>query len=730
MEGGVEHGERFLTTPRRNPLCCKRDPVRRLAGLEPHERFELASEARFVAEPFREVREGGMRRDVVADARRDAIEERERLFHPPERGESFDRRHEEPRRARGDVDQRRFGSERIVHASEPDEDPNDARTRLGIGSRERHELLERRERGFVPAELFRECGDTCDRRRIPRMPRDERVYIGIEPPGATMGFDDRVVDFELEARIATRDPPGPLERARRVVESPGLYEAETEIPERRRFFARIASRLAGQGLEDRDRSAVLARIGVRPSESGALVAWPSPRRDPEPMLRCIEIPHRERHETALARHTAPLVAFGESLERGVVFDDRRREIATVARESRKTEMRNRCVRTKLDRRAIRFPRADEVARRTGDVSCHRRRRERLRRIGSQRGETFAEPVDSGGRSPGLAYEARDERPVGRARERQREGPLHRVVRHESSGIALRKTCRRRRDAREHEGQDEDERSAHGESIVRTRPRGQRAKLPPGSHQNPRYHRRLSMTVHTGATLDRFPGHKYLASLHFAELSLRSPRPRPATLGKMKRDAKKETLRIALVAHRDSLVDSTGTMKVDALKSEIEWLTRSADALAANAIVLPTPRELTTGQRDRDRLAAYVDALGRTSGRSIVWAPAGVWERDSAAKFAEKLGLVLAFDPLEDDAPEGAVGYARLRAMGVRSRISTGMLAAIAEKVGSAGYGDAYVAIDSPTSYRDAKSLQSMLAGRVFETEDEDEVGFDDDDEEE
>jgi len=238
-----------------------------------------------------------------------------------------------------------------------------------------------------------------------------------------------------------------------------------------------------------------------------------------------------------------------------------------------------------------------------------------------------------------------------------------------------------------------------------------------------------MTVHTGATLDRFPGHKYLASLHFAELSLRSPRPRPATLGKMKRDAKKETLRIALVAHRDSLVDSTGTMKVDALKSEIEWLTRSADALAANAIVLPTPRELTTGQRDRDRLAAYVDALGRTSGRSIVWAPAGVWERDSAAKFAEKLGLVLAFDPLEDDAPEGAVGYARLRAMGVRSRISTGMLAAIAEKVGSAGYGDAYVAIDSPTSYRDAKSLQSMLAGRVFETEDEDEVGFDDDEEE-
>lgn len=238
-----------------------------------------------------------------------------------------------------------------------------------------------------------------------------------------------------------------------------------------------------------------------------------------------------------------------------------------------------------------------------------------------------------------------------------------------------------------------------------------------------------MTVHTGATLDRFPGPKYQASLHFAELALRSPRPRPATLGKLRRDAK-ETMRIALVAHRESLRDESGTMKVDALKSEIDWLSRAATALSACAIVLPTARELTTGQRDRDRLAAYVDALGRVSGRSIVWSPAGVWERDSAARLAEKLGLVLAFDPLQDDAPDGAIGYARLRAIGVRSRISTGMLATIAEKVGGAPYGDAYVAIDSPTSYRDAKSLQSMIAGRVFETEDEDEDELSLDDEEE
>lgn len=238
-----------------------------------------------------------------------------------------------------------------------------------------------------------------------------------------------------------------------------------------------------------------------------------------------------------------------------------------------------------------------------------------------------------------------------------------------------------------------------------------------------------MTVHTGATLDRFPGPKYLASLHFAELVLRSPRPRPATLGKMRRAANKETLRIALVAPREALADSTGTMKVENLKTEMDWVVRSADALSATAIVLPTGRDFTPGQRDRDRFAAYLDALGRTSGRFVVWHPAGLWERDTAERFAEKLGIVLAFDPLEDDAPAGPIGYARMRAMGARSRISTGMLEKIAVKVGEVGYGDAYIALESASSYRDAKSIQSMLAGRVYESDEEDDVGFDDDEEE-
>ncbi len=235
-----------------------------------------------------------------------------------------------------------------------------------------------------------------------------------------------------------------------------------------------------------------------------------------------------------------------------------------------------------------------------------------------------------------------------------------------------------------------------------------------------------MTLHVGATLDRLPGYKYQKALHFAELAFRGPRPRPATLARSRREAP-AAMRFALVAPRDTLLDPQGSMRIENLRDGVEWLTRAADALEAVAIVLPTGREVTPGQRDRDRLRAFVDALGRPTGRAIVWAPAGLWEREPAELFARKLGVVLAFDPLEDDAPEGAIGYARVQAAGTRSRISTGMLTTVAEKMLEADFGTSYVAIDSHTSFRDAKNLQALAAGAAYESEDdEDDVGFDDD----
>ena len=126
-----------------------------------------------------------------------------------------------------------------------------------------------------------------------------------------------------------------------------------------------------------------------------------------------------------------------------------------------------------------------------------------------------------------------------------------------------------------------------------------------------------------------------------------------------------------------------------------------------SIVVPTGSDVTTGQRDRARLEAYFGALRKVAGRSLVWSPAGLWEDEEAARMAAKLGAVLAVDPLEHDVPRGPIAYARIRTLGVRSRLSTGLLMEAAEALDASGAGTAYVSVASATSFRDARSLATL-----------------------
>lgn len=236
-----------------------------------------------------------------------------------------------------------------------------------------------------------------------------------------------------------------------------------------------------------------------------------------------------------------------------------------------------------------------------------------------------------------------------------------------------------------------------------------------------------MTIHVGAQLDRFPGPKYVKSLHFAELSFREPLPRPATLARYRREAP-ESLRIALVAPKACVVAKEGPLRLESLGDRVKWLNEAADALGAIAVVVQTGSDVSTGQRDRARLEAYFGALRKVAGRSLVWSPSGLWEDEEAARMAAKLGAVLAVDPLGNDVPEGPIAYARIRTMGTRSRLSTGLLMEAAEALEASGAGTAYVSVASATSFRDARSLASLIAGAAVKREsgeDEDE-SFDDD----
>ncbi len=254
-------------------------------------------------------------------------------------------------------------------------------------------------------------------------------------------------------------------------------------------------------------------------------------------------------------------------------------------------------------------------------------------------------------------------------------------------------------------------------------------------------------VHAGALLERAPGPRYLARLRFAEVALRAPLPRPATLTRW-RAALPEGFVLSLVAPKTSVVSARGPLRFDdALEAGFAWLQASADALKAQFVVVPTPASLTTGQRDRDLLAAYVERLrAHAPTRQIVWAPTGLWEPDAAQVFAKHLGILCAFDPLEAPAPDDPVIYARLEALGGRQRFADPLLRDVSELLDASDAADAYVAIASPQSFQQASRLAQIasdapLAGSAGvvegedaleddEDEDGDEDGDDDEDDDE
>jgi len=217
---------------------------------------------------------------------------------------------------------------------------------------------------------------------------------------------------------------------------------------------------------------------------------------------------------------------------------------------------------------------------------------------------------------------------------------------------------------------------------------------------------------SGALLDRLPSARYAAQLPFAEVSLRAPRPRAATLRRQRADLPPELV-LALRAPKSALVSARGPLRFDdELESRFRWVLDAADALAARVVVLPTPADLTPGARDRELLQALAARLPRPDGRRYVWEPSGAWEREDAADLASSLELVLACDPLHAEAPSGSVLYARLRALGGRRSFSAGLLEDLLSRLSEHEAEEVYVVFDAPRAAKHAADLLALAAAQV------------------
>jgi hypothetical protein len=199
------------------------------------------------------------------------------------------------------------------------------------------------------------------------------------------------------------------------------------------------------------------------------------------------------------------------------------------------------------------------------------------------------------------------------------------------------------------------------------------------------------------------------SAGFFEYAPKPPLPSFATLARYRKQLA-ASVQLTLVAPRSSWFGARGALRPGPeLDAGLSWLKRSSDILGASAIVLATGAELSTGERDRQLLADFVQALKAATGRLLVIAPRGLWEAEHGIAFARQTQTVYGFDPLEDDAPPGAIAYARVHPMGARPRLTEGHLVQIAERLLAPGCERAYVSVESEEGPRDARRLAKLLA---------------------
>ncbi|MBI4509629.1 MAG: DUF72 domain-containing protein [Deltaproteobacteria bacterium] len=147
---------------------------------------------------------------------------------------------------------------------------------------------------------------------------------------------------------------------------------------------------------------------------------------------------------------------------------------------------------------------------------------------------------------------------------------------------------------------------------------------------------------------------------------------------------------------------------------------AARALQAEVIVFQTPPSFSPSEVNRGAMRRFFSqVIEGTEGIRLAWEPRGLWEPEQAVRFAEELGIIAAFDPLqiEGPIPEADQAYFRLHGLGLfRNKISDEKLDELAEIVEE--YERALVLFANVEKYPDAQRFRKLLASRAYVEEQE------------
>ncbi|HTQ08377.1 MAG TPA: DUF72 domain-containing protein [Polyangiaceae bacterium] len=225
---------------------------------------------------------------------------------------------------------------------------------------------------------------------------------------------------------------------------------------------------------------------------------------------------------------------------------------------------------------------------------------------------------------------------------------------------------------------------------------------------------------------------YAKAFDVLELRCDPALPSAKHLGRLRREAP-EGFNFVLVAGR-ALAELTGTVPPEL----VEATRRAAETIGARFLLLRTPASAGPSARTRARLARLAQELAGAAA-ALAWEPRGAWTDEEVVEVASELELTLVRDLAEQEPPPSPVVYTRLLALGRNSRLGSGAIERVAERL--EGVEEAFIVIEGEGGAGVAKRLRQAVGEAVplddvaphdddddeaFEDEDADEEGAEDD----
>ncbi len=211
---------------------------------------------------------------------------------------------------------------------------------------------------------------------------------------------------------------------------------------------------------------------------------------------------------------------------------------------------------------------------------------------------------------------------------------------------------------------------------------------------------------------------YVKSFDVLELRCDPSPPTPKHLGRFRREAP-DGFNFVMVAGR-ALAELTGTAPPDLVAAT----RKAAEIVGARWLLLRTPASAGPSARTRARLARLVEEL-KGAAVGLAWEPRGAWTDEELVEVAAELELALVRDLAEQDPPPSPVVYTRLLALGRNSRLGSGAIERVAERL--AGVEEAFIVIEGEGGAGVVKRLRQTLGETLAAAADEE---LDDEDEDE